>query len=174
MPEPPEAVTHHGFQRPVRLEFVQKAFILHDGCLLMVRKSGSDPRNPHLWEVPGGRLNLGEDTDAHVRREVWEETGVQITPGPPFQLWEWTMPDTRASEVSKAPDGGAESPPVQMVAVGRICTPLSTELTTAHRTPGDHLDEACWVPVGTIDGYDIIPDLKPVLQDFLRHHVDGG
>jgi len=57
---------------PVRLEFAQKAFIVHDDRLLLVRKSESDPLNPGRWEVPGGRLEVAGDLDLddHIRREV--------------------------------------------------------------------------------------------------------
>jgi 8-oxo-dGTP pyrophosphatase MutT (NUDIX family) len=162
MPDPTAPPSPGGPALPVRVEFVQKAFILDKGRLLMVRKSASDPRNPHLWEVPGGRMHPGEDTDAHVRREVWEETGVHIRPGPPFQLWEWTMPDPEET-------GGTQpARPVQMVAVARICEALNTELSTEHRTDSDHLAEARWVALDSVDGYAVIPDLKPVLEDFLR------
>jgi 8-oxo-dGTP pyrophosphatase MutT (NUDIX family) len=162
MPEPAAAPDSGGAARPERLEFVQKAFIIDNGRLLMVRKSGSDPRNPNLWEVPGGRMHPGEDTDTHVCREVWEETGVRVSPGPPFHLWEWTMPDPEAT------GGGGPAQLVQMVAVARICEALDTELSIAHRTGSDHLDEARWVVLDSLDGYNIIPDLKPVLENFLR------
>jgi 8-oxo-dGTP pyrophosphatase MutT (NUDIX family) len=165
MPELPTAPDPHrkAPPPPMRLEFVQKAFIIDKGRLLMVRKSASDPRNPDLWEVPGGRMQPGEDTDSHVRREVWEETGVRITPGPPFQLWEWTMPDPDAT-----PGDHESAPPVQMVAVARVCAALTTELNTGYRTASDHLDEARWVALDSLDRYDVIPDLKPVLDEFLR------
>ncbi|MEC4017380.1 NUDIX domain-containing protein [Streptomyces sp. H27-D2] len=146
-----------GLSPPDRLEFVQKAFILDDDRLLMVRKSAADPRHPTLWEVPGGRMTLGEDADTHVRREVWEETGVAVSPGRPFYLWEWTMSD---------PQGAPGR--VQLVAVARECEAQSTELSTDHQVPGDHLDEARWVPLSAVDSYDLIPDLKPVLEQFLR------
>jgi 8-oxo-dGTP pyrophosphatase MutT (NUDIX family) len=72
----------------LRLEFAQKAFILDGDDLLLVRKSLTDPHHPGRWEVPGGRLQVHGDIDLddHIRREVWEEVGIKVDPGPPFHL----------------------------------------------------------------------------------------
>ena len=50
-----------------------------DGRLLVVRRA-NDPGQGQ-WSVPGGRLELGEDDRAAVRREVLEETGLHVLVG---------------------------------------------------------------------------------------------
>lgn len=150
---------HTGILSPQRVQFAQKAFILHQGRLLVVRKSSSDPHFPGYWEVPGGRLHAGEDLDEHIRREAWEETGISIRPGQPFYLWQWTMTDRLA-------DGSTE--PVQVVAVARTCQAQSVELSSAHRTENDHIDEALWVPLQQLAGYDFIPSFKPAIRKFIE------
>ena len=51
----------------------QKAVIVRDGKVLVVR----DPReNQEIWELPGGRLNLGEEPKRGLAREIAEELGV--------------------------------------------------------------------------------------------------
>lgn len=47
--------------------------VLHEGKLLVVKER----LKPTGWKLPGGYLNLGEDIEAGVAREVLEETGVQ-------------------------------------------------------------------------------------------------
>jgi 8-oxo-dGTP pyrophosphatase MutT (NUDIX family) len=50
-----------------------KAFIVRDGRVLLVREADSG-----FWELPGGRIDVGEEWDAHDRilaREIAEELG---------------------------------------------------------------------------------------------------
>jgi 8-oxo-dGTP diphosphatase len=46
----------------------------HDRALLIQR------RDNHRWEPPGGVLELGESIDDGLRREVREETGLDVEP----------------------------------------------------------------------------------------------
>ena len=55
--------------------------LIHDGhgrLLLVLR--GHDPGRG-LWSVPGGRVEPGEDDETAVRREVSEETALNVTVG---------------------------------------------------------------------------------------------
>jgi 8-oxo-dGTP pyrophosphatase MutT (NUDIX family) len=147
----------------VRVMFAQKAFVVSDDRLLMVHKRESDPYHPGLWEVPGGRMKAGgEDLDEHIRREVREETGIEIEAGPPFALWQWDL---------DLPGTGARD---HVIAVARICTPVAGELTTMNQQPGDHLSEVRWVPIEHLHEYKLIPDLHPAMDDFLAAHARPG
>jgi 8-oxo-dGTP diphosphatase len=50
------------------------------GRLLLIRR-GHDP-HAGLWSLPGGRVEDGETLEQAVRREVHEETGLRVNPGP--------------------------------------------------------------------------------------------
>jgi 8-oxo-dGTP pyrophosphatase MutT (NUDIX family) len=41
------------------------------------------------WELPGGKLELGEDPADCVVREIREETGWQVTAGPLLDCWQY-------------------------------------------------------------------------------------
>jgi 8-oxo-dGTP pyrophosphatase MutT (NUDIX family) len=138
----------------VHVTFVQKAFVVREGRLLLVRKSASDPHHPGLWEAPGGRLQQSDALDEHLVREVREESGIEIQPGPPFHLWEWEMREA----------GGRT---VRAIAVGRICEPLTHELSTDHQVPGDHISEVDWVPLAEIPEYSLIPGMDMAVDHFL-------
>lgn len=51
-----------------------------DGRVLLVRRL--HPPQAGLWHIPGGRLEAGETLAECCRREVWEETGIRVRPGP--------------------------------------------------------------------------------------------
>ncbi|MGC1684193.1 MAG: NUDIX hydrolase [Candidatus Acidiferrales bacterium] len=50
--------------------------VIHDGCVLLIRRD-----NPPLqgeWSIPGGTLELGESILEGIRRELQEETGIEV------------------------------------------------------------------------------------------------
>jgi 8-oxo-dGTP pyrophosphatase MutT (NUDIX family) len=143
-----------------QLFFAQKAFIVRDQSVLLVRKSLDDPNQPGLWEVPGGRMHFGEEINEHLKREVFEEVGLEIEPGEPFHIWEWKL--SRQTE-----DGLAE---LQIVAVARVCRALSMETSTCHRVTEDYLAETAWVPFNELFTYNLIPNMRPVVESFLKKH----
>ncbi len=51
-----------------------------DGRLLLVRRAHEPGRG--RWSVPGGRVEAGEDDGAALVREMAEETGLTVVPGP--------------------------------------------------------------------------------------------
>lgn len=138
--------------------FAQKAFIVEHDSLLLVQKSADDPHNPGLWEVPGGRMDFGEDVDEHLRREVHEEVGLEILPLEPFYIWQW--------QLDKVNDRG-EPVHIQIVAVARICKPVTREVTDEHRVSDDYLSETRWVKLDDLTQYSLIPNMLPVVEAFL-------
>lgn len=58
------------------LAIVQGVVLSEAGVLLAVRLT------PRGWELPGGNLEVGEDDESALVREVREETGIEISVGP--------------------------------------------------------------------------------------------
>lgn len=63
-----------------------KAFVVAHGRLLVVRRQPKDINLPKIWELPGGRLEPGEDPFKGLMREVKEETGLSVTIGAPIEV----------------------------------------------------------------------------------------
>lgn len=55
-----------------------KSFIVKDNKLLIIKRNFKDTHKPKIWEIPGGRLNLGENPFTGLKRETKEETGLDI------------------------------------------------------------------------------------------------
>lgn len=137
--------------------FAQKAFVVHNDALLVVRKSAHDPDQAGKWEVPGGRMDFGEDIDAHLRREVIEEVGVDVTPGEPFYVWQWRL-------LRPGPDGDRD---IQIVAVARICSCSDARTFHGNRVADDFLADSVWEPLDSLRNLDWIPNMQPVVAAFL-------
>ncbi len=58
-----------------------KAIIVHEGKVLILREAEYDEgTNTGKWDVPGGRINPEEPFLEGLKREVREESGLEIEP----------------------------------------------------------------------------------------------
>jgi 8-oxo-dGTP diphosphatase len=55
--------------------------VYDDGGRLLLIQRAHDPGRG-LWSIPGGRVEPGEDDAAALVREMREETGLDVAPGP--------------------------------------------------------------------------------------------
>jgi len=122
------------------------ATIVKDGKVLLVRHS--DPRKPDYgeWILPAGRLELGEDPEKGLLREVMEETrlGIKIL----RKLAEHTDPYTADRLVNF------------------LCHPLTS---MAKMSP--ELMEATWCDTNEIRR---LKNIHPSLKRFLIDGLEGG
>ncbi len=55
-----------------------KAFIIKDNKLLLIKRRSNDVHKPSQWDIPGGRLELGENPFIGLKRETKEEINLEI------------------------------------------------------------------------------------------------
>ena len=58
-----------------------------DGKILIVKRSAGDDHQPGIWETAGGGVEEGVFPQAALKREVREETGLEIEVGEPFNVF---------------------------------------------------------------------------------------
>jgi 8-oxo-dGTP pyrophosphatase MutT (NUDIX family) len=66
-----------------------KGVLVRDGRVLLLKNERQE------WELPGGKLELGEEPQACVAREITEETGLPVTTGPILDAWQYHISEGR-------------------------------------------------------------------------------
>lgn len=88
----------HGLPPPIESITSVRAVVLREGAVLVVQ----DPDGYHI--VPGGRREAGESLIDTVVREVLEETGWQVTVGPPLGFKHFRRLSSPAPGMAATPD----------------------------------------------------------------------
>ncbi|MFA6518863.1 MAG: NUDIX domain-containing protein [Candidatus Shapirobacteria bacterium] len=57
---------------------ISRCFIEKAGQVLLLHRSSKRKYNPNLWELPGGKVEAGQDINNATEREILEETGLLI------------------------------------------------------------------------------------------------
>lgn len=71
-----------------------KAFIVKEGKLLLLKRSAWDTHSGNKWDIPGGRLEIGENPFEGLKREVAEEVGIKsLEIRLPLQVQHFTRDD---------------------------------------------------------------------------------
>ena len=68
---------------PVRFPVSVKAVVIHDNKVVLLKNEREE------WELPGGKLELGEDPQMCVVREVEEELGLRVVVSTILDSWQY-------------------------------------------------------------------------------------
>lgn len=121
------------------------AIVFHEGNVLLIER-GQEPLKG-WWTVPGGLVETGERLQSAVRREILEETGLEIRPLCAAVIFERIMPGG---------DGGTE---FHYVIVDYLC-----ELAGGTLRAGSDVARAEWVPLDQIGSLKMAPGTPPVIE----------
>lgn len=115
-----------------------KGLIFCDDKFLIIQRSDKTRGEFHYWEFPGGRMEFGEKPEEALKREVKEETGLEIKPICPLNMWTFFREEN-----------------VQLVGVNFLCTTDSKKIQLSD----EHLDYR-WVEEAEVLSYNIHPTIK--------------
>ncbi len=127
-----------------------KAIIEFNSKILLLREAKTNPdgTNTGKYCMPGGRIEAGEPFMEGLKREVFEETGLEITVGAPVFVGEW-FPEIRGEQN-------------QIVAVFFACTTTDRDV----RLNPEH-DQYLWIDPATYQAYELMDPEDYVIQAFL-------
>ena len=94
--------------------------IIDNGRALLIRR-GSEPLRGE-WSIPGGTLELGESLEEGVRRELREETGLEVRVLELIEVFDRVFPDDGA-----LPSEKKQRPRFHFVIVDYLCERIGGE-----------------------------------------------
>ncbi len=71
--------------------------VFKEGKVLLVRRAHAPAKGQ--WSIPGGLVEVGELLSVAVAREVLEETGLEVEPGPLVEVFEPLEKDAQGGVV---------------------------------------------------------------------------
>ena len=132
-------------ERPARPVLGAAAVVIHDGRVVLIRR-GKAP-SAGEWSIPGGAVELGESVESALRREVREETGLDIAVGRFLEVFERVEHD----------DEGAVR--FHFVVVDYAATVVGGTLRA-----GDDAADVALVDPADLDGYGLAESVRRVIS----------
>ena len=126
-----------------------KSFIVKEGKFLLLRRRSNDVHKPGAWDIPGGRLDSGEDPVSGVIRETVEEAGINVEVVIPFATRNFTRDDGQ-----------------KITMIIFICKPKSGEIKLSEEHQ-EHKWEEFTAAKGKYSEW-----ITEIIDDFLKYKLD--
>ncbi len=131
------------------------AIVRDAGRVLLVRRNKEPARG--LWTFPGGAVELGEPVELAVRREVLEETGLEIEVEQVFVV------------VDRIERDAAGRVRYHYIIVDYLARPLGGSLLA-----GDDADGAMWASLADLDRLEMTEPARGIARTLLSAQQTGG
>lgn len=127
------------------------AVVVRDRRALIIKRA-HEPRKGE-WSLPGGLLELGESLHDAVRREIKEETTLDVAVGPIIETFDRVHRD-EAGRIR-----------YHFVIVDFVCWP-----TAGEAMPASDADGVAWVDLDNINEYGVNAHARAVIEKGLSYH----
>ena len=121
--------------------------LIFEGDRILLVERGQEPLKGY-WSLPGGVLERGETLKQAVRREVLEETGLEVEPTGEFEIFERIMRDAEGR------------PEYHYVLIDYTCRVTGGRLRAA-----SDVRRAAWVPRAALSEFLITEGTLPVIEN---------
>ena len=141
-------------ERPARPVLGAAAVVIHEGRVLLIRRG--QPPDAGEWSIPGGAVELGESVEDALRREIREETGLEIAVGPLLEIYE---------RVERDDAGGVR---FHFVVIDYRCT-----VTGGTLRAGDDAADVALADLDDLDRYALADTVRRVISAAMRSTQAG-
>ena len=115
-----------------------KAIILKDGKVLIMKRSMKEDHAQGSWDIPGGKIDFGENPIDCLNREVMEESGLEVEIIKLMRVWSFL-----------------KNPQTQIIGITMLCKYKSGEVKLSE----EHTDFK-WIEPKEINDYDALYGVK--------------
>jgi 8-oxo-dGTP diphosphatase len=122
-----------------------KALIEKNGRILLIKRSSKEDVYSNEWDIPGGKLKFGENPVNGLKREVKEETGLEVEVIKPLDVWTFFKNNKKT----------------QVIGITFFTKVVSGKV----RLGKEHTDFK-WIPPEEIDKYSIHEGIKKLVKNF--------
>jgi len=135
---------------------VAGVLIDNENRVLIVKRSKNESSYASMWELPSGKVDHGEDPNEAIIREFKEETNLNVKALFPFKVTHYTIdkPDSKRHTV-------------QIIYFVKKTSENEIKLND------DEHEEFAWITPDDFDKYDIIDDVKTIINNalgFIKTH----
>jgi len=139
----------------MKIDVAVKGVILKDDRILVIKRSEREDCFANLWDIPGGKIEFGERLDDALKREIKEETSLDVDVLIPVAAWSFFR--NRETYV---------------VGITFLCRPVTNRLRSDEIKLGNEHVEYRWVSRSGIENLPMNENLKKELKLFFkRKHV---
>ena len=139
------SINRDGRRYPSRPFLGVGALIFDNEKLLIVERAGEPFKG--YWSLPGGIVECGEKLEQSVRREVLEETGLEVEALSVFEIFERIIPDA---------EGRIE---YHYVLIDYLCRPVGGRLSAA-----SDVSQVAWVTEQNLGEYRLTDGTLKVVE----------
>lgn len=119
------------------------AFIFYDEQVLVVKRAKTEKYRPGFYELPGGKVKYSEPPDKAIKREVVEETNLDVKVIKPYWLFSYMNKD------------------VHMIDIQYICVIMSEDPDV--KISSEH-DEYKWIAEKELDTIKLSQQMKMAIK----------